>query len=377
MSLKKVVICSDSFKGTLSAIDACDAIESGMKMADSDIATVKLPMADGGEGTIEVLLKALGGERKTIQVTGPNFRRIYASYAILNNKTAVIEMAQASGLCLASQPRNPSKTTTYGTGELILDALNNGCRKFIVGIGGSATNDGGIGMASALGVSFFDKQGNQISLNGGGLKSLEKIDLSNIDTRLSECDIEVACDVDNPLYGLNGASYIYAAQKGADKSMIQELDDNLKSYADIIKRDLGIDVQEIKGAGAAGGLGAGLVAFANAKLKSGIEIILDATNIDNAIKDADLIITGEGRIDDQSLRGKVPIGILNRALKYNVPVIAIVGSIGDEIDSIYQAGIVSVFSINRQPLDFEVAKLHTKENLTRTAEALIRFSSIF
>lgn len=378
MRLNKIIIAPDSFKGTLSSIDACHIIEKGILSVNSNIETIKVPIADGGEGTVEFFLKILGGKKVTVPVIGPSFNTVNASYGILKDgETAVIEMAEASGLSLAKKNENPGNTTTFGTGELILDALNRGCTTLIIGIGGSATNDGGIGMAAALGVKFLDINNKPIPLNGMGLYLLHHIDLSGIDSRLQKCNIQVACDVDNPLYGKDGATYVFAPQKGANEKLVKILDQNLKNYADILNNQLGIDVQLIPGAGAAGGLGAGLAAFMNATLKSGIEIMLDTVNFDELAKDADLIITGEGQIDGQSLRGKVPIGIVKRVKKYNVPVIAVVGAIGDNVEDIYNAGIQSVFSINRKPLDFEIAKKHSKENLFRTIESILRFSNIF
>lgn len=378
MGLRKIVIAPDSFKGTVSAGEAANIIEKGIHYVSKDIETIKLPIADGGEGTVDFFLEAIGGEKVTITVTGPSFAKIEASYAILkDNKTAVIETAAAAGLCLMKGDRDPSKTTTYGLGELMLDALNRGCKKLIVGLGGSATNDGGIGMAAALGIKFLDKYNKPIALNGDGLALLHHIDLSELDKRLSSCILEVACDVDNPLYGENGAAYIFSPQKGADDKMVKLLDNNLQNYASVLHNTFAIDVQAIPGSGAAGGLGAGLIALTKATLKPGIEIMLDTVHFDEIIKDADMIITGEGKIDGQSLRGKVPIGIVRRAKKYNVPVVAIVGAIGDNVDQIYKAGIKAVFSINRQPMDFSRAKNYTNENLFRTIEAIIRFGTIF
>lgn len=296
---------------------------------------------------------------------------------VINGETAIIEMAEASGLSLAKKKEDPGNTTTLGTGELILDALNKGCTKLIIGIGGSATNDGGIGMTAALGGKFLDINNKPIPLNGMGLSSLHHIDLNGIDSRLQKCNIQVACDVDNPLYGKDGAAYVFAPQKGANSDLVRILDKNLRNYASILNNELGINVQLIPGAGAAGGLGAGLAAFFNATLKSGIEIMLDTVNFDELAKDADLIITGEGQIDGQSLRGKVPLGIVKRVKKYNIPVIAVVGAIGDNVEDIYDAGIQSIFSINTKPLDFEIAKKYSKENLFRTIESIIRFSDIF
>jgi glycerate kinase len=375
--LKKIVIVPDSFKGTMTSIEVSNIIENGIKHIRPEIETIKIPIADGGEGTVDAFLCALGGKKVMMRVKGPCFEEVDAFYGILpDGQTAVIEMAAASGLPLVGDKKDPCNTTTYGTGQLIRDALDKGCKKIIIGVGGSATNDGGIGMAAALGIKFLNKDNEQILLTGGGLSEFDHMDLAGKDSRLEECLIEVACDVDNPLYGKEGAAYVFAPQKGADEKMVELLDQNLKHYAGILSRDLGIQVQNIPGAGAAGGLGAGLLAFLNAKLLPGIQIILDTVGFDEMIKDADLIITGEGKIDGQSLRGKVPIGIAQRARKQKVPVMAIVGAIGNGIEEIYSNGIHAVFSINKEPLPFEIAKDYSKENLLYTTESLMRFATV-
>ncbi|NLC54025.1 MAG: glycerate kinase [Firmicutes bacterium] len=375
--MKKVVIAVDSFKGTMSSIEVCTFIETGFKSILPELETVKVPIADGGEGTVDAFLAALGGEKIKVRVKDPLFREIESFYGILpDQKTAVIEMAAASGRPLVEGEKNPCLTSTYGTGELIIDALNRGCNKLIIGIGGSATNDGGIGMAAALGVKFLDEAGNSISLNGEGLAQLRRIDTSEKDTRIDHCQVLVACDVDNPLYGENGAAYIFAPQKGADQAMVEDLDQNLQNYAAVLHKDLGLSVQEIPGTGAAGGLGAGLVAFTPAELKPGIEIILDAVEFSAVIADADMIITGEGKIDGQSLRGKVPIGIADRAKDSGVPVIAIVGDVGEGLEAIYQRGITAVFSTNRVAVPFTEARLRAKEDLVATSESIARLLKI-
>ncbi|GMQ64296.1 glycerate kinase family protein [Vallitalea maricola] len=374
--MKKIVIASDSFKGTMDSINVCNIVEKGIKNIRPEIKTITIPIADGGEGTVDAFLNAIGGIKVTKKVTGPLFDKIEATYGILDDGSAVIEMAQASGLPLVEGRENPLKTTTYGTGELIQDALEKGCNKIIIGIGGSATNDGGVGMAAALGVRFLQEDNSEIDLTGEGLGYLATIDTSNLNSKISDCQFIVACDVDNPLYGASGAAYVFAPQKGADAKMVKILDENLKHYAGIVNRDLGINLQKYKGSGAAGGLGAGLVAFVDAQLKSGINILLDAVDFDNLIVDADLIITGEGKIDGQSLRGKVPVGIADRAVKHHKPVIAIVGAIGDETDALYERGISSIFSINQRPEAFEVAKNYSEENLLKTTESIIRLVSV-
>ncbi|QZY54425.1 glycerate kinase family protein [Crassaminicella profunda] len=371
--MKKIVISPDSFKGTMDSIEVCNIIEKGIKNIIQNVKVIKIPIADGGEGTVDAFIHAVGGEKVKVKVKGPLWDEIEAFYGILSDgETAVIEMASASGLPLVEDRKNPMLTTTYGTGQLMMHALNQGCKKIIIGIGGSATNDGGIGMATALGAKFLDDMGNEIDLNGGGLKNLEKIDVSGITNKLQNCEVVAACDVDNPLFGLNGAAYVFSPQKGADEKMVKELDENLRNFAGILYRDLDIDVQNIQGSGAAGGLGAGLVAFAGAKLQSGIKIILDIVKFDEIILDADFVITGEGRIDGQSLRGKVPIGIAEKAVKYNVPVIAIVGAIGIDAEKVFEKGITSIFTTNLRPEPFEEAKKNCKENLLKTTEAIMR-----
>ncbi len=371
--IKKIVIAPDSFKGTMSSIEVCNIVENAVKSIFPDIKTVKIPIADGGEGTVDAFLSAIGGDRIHARVKGPLFGEVDAFYGILPDKTtAVIEMAAASGLPLAGDDKDPWLTTTYGTGELMKNALSRGCRKIIIGIGGSATNDGGVGMAAALGVRFLDASGKEIPLTGGGLEKLHHIDQTDRDQRLDECEILAACDVDNPLYGPSGAACIFGPQKGATPEMVAFLDNNLKHYANIVQQDLGLDVQAIPGAGAAGGLGAGLVAFAGAKLMPGIRIILDTVNFDHIIEDTDWIITGEGKIDGQSLRGKVPMGIAERALNKNVPVIAVVGDVGNDIEQVYSKGISAVFSINRTAIPFKEAKLRCKSDLYDTVTDIMR-----
>jgi glycerate 2-kinase len=372
--LKKIVVAPDSFKGTMNSIEVCNIVKQGIKNIQPDIEVVLIPIADGGEGTVDAYLTAAGGNKVYLQVKDPFFRDIHSFYGILpDGKTAVVEMASASGLPLVENEKNPRITTTYGTGQLILDALDRGCTKIIVGLGGSATNDGGIGMAAALGVRFHDKEGHEIPLTGEGLEQLVHIDISQIDNRLTKCEILVACDVNNPLYGENGAAYVFAPQKGADKITVKYLDENLRHYSEILLNELGKDVQSIPGSGAAGGLGAGLVAFADAKLVKGIDLLLDCVSFDKVISNADIIITGEGKIDGQSLGGKVPVGIAQRAKKQNKPVLAIVGDIGDDIDGIYETGISTVFSINRKAVPFETAKQSCRLDLLKTVESVMRF----
>ncbi|SHI83555.1 glycerate kinase [Lutispora thermophila] len=366
----KVVIAPDSFKGSLSSRQVCVAIGKGIKRADPSVEIVAIPMADGGEGTVDALMDSLGGHKVIAEVKDPLFRDIKAQYGLADkDETAVIEMAAASGLALLSDmERNPMKTTTYGTGQLIKDALDRGCRNFIIGIGGSATNDGGIGMAAALGAKFYDWDGNAIELNGGGLLKLDAIDLSQLDPRVAESRFRVFCDVDNILYGSTGAAYVYGRQKGADDAMIEKLDMALKRLSEIIERDLNKSVALVPGAGAAGGLGAGLLAFLDAKLEKGIDILMETIGFEERIKGANLIITGEGRMDHQTKYGKTISGIIEAAKKQGIPVVGICGSIGDGVEELYSEGLNSVFSIINRPMSLEESMVETSELLTSTAQ---------
>lgn len=353
----RIVIAPDSFKGSLSAKEVADNIEIGIRKVYSDIDILKVPMADGGEGTVESLVDATGGEIIRLEVTGPLGEKVESFYGIMGDKkTAVIEMAAASGLPLVpNDKRNPMITTTYGTGELIKSALDRGCRDFIIGIGGSATNDGGSGMLEALGMKFLDKNGKKLPWGGGALINLDKIDMSSLDERLKSSRFVVACDVDNPLCGTNGASYIYGPQKGATVEMVQKLDRALNHYGNMIKKYLGKDVMDIKGAGAAGGLGAGFMAFLNAQLKPGVDIVIEKTRLKEIVKDADLVITGEGKMDSQTIYGKTPFGVAKVAKGFGIPVIAIAGCISDDAHINHEQGIDAMFSIVNYPIELQDA----------------------
>jgi len=370
----KIVIAPDSFKGSLSAKEAADNIEIGIKRVLKDADIIKVPMADGGEGTVQSLIDSTGGEIIKLKVKGPLMRDVNAFYGILGDrKTAVIEMAAASGLTLIeANKRNPLKTTTYGTGELVLDAVKRGCRKIILGLGGSATNDGGTGFLAAMGVKFKDKNGNIISPVGGELDKLYDIDTSSIDSRLKKCEFIAACDVDNPLVGERGASYIFGPQKGADDEMVKLLDSNLNHYADVIESVLGIDIKDYPGAGAAGGLGAGILAFLKAELKRGIDIVIELSDLENKIQGADLIITGEGMTDYQTRFGKTPFGVCKLGNKYDIPVIAISGGLGKDYRSLYQLGFKSIFSISDKPMKLEESIKNSENLLQDAAERIIR-----
>lgn len=365
----KIVIAPDSFKESLSALEAAHAIEKGFKTVFPNVDYYKMPMADGGEGTVRSLVDATGGLIVEQVVTGPLGEPAQAFFGITGNgKTAVIEMAAASGLHLVpAEQRNPLLTSTRGTGELIRAALDKGVRHLIIGIGGSATNDGGAGMVQALGGRLLDSSGRELGPGGGTLSELHEIDLSGLDARLADIHIEVACDVDNPLTGPRGASAVFGPQKGATPDMVQLLDANLSHFADVAEQALGKTFRNMEGAGAAGGLGAGLIAFLNADLRRGIDIVLSASGFEKTVKDADLVITGEGRIDRQTIYGKTPIGVAKAAKKYGVPVIGIAGSLSDDSDVVYDHGIDALFSIVpgavSLPEAFEFAAL----NMERTA----------
>jgi glycerate 2-kinase len=343
----KIVIAPDSFKESLTALEAATAIEAGMKKILPEASFVKVPMADGGEGTVQSLVDATQGKIISKTVTGPLGEPVEGFFGLSGDeKTAIIEMAAASGLHLVPRDkRNPLVTTTSGTGELISAALDFGVEQIIIGIGGSATNDGGAGMARALGIKFLNVDGNEISDGGGSLGELASIDMTQADSRLAAVNIEVACDVDNPLTGLKGASHIFGPQKGATEEMIEVLDRNLQHYAEIIRKDLGRDIEHISGAGAAGGLGGGLLAFLSADLKRGVDIVLEATKLEKQLLNADFVITGEGKIDGQTIFGKTPIGVAKTAKRHGIPVIAIAGHVAQDSEIVHEHGIDVLFSV--------------------------------
>lgn len=370
----RVVIAPDSYKGSLSALEVGEAIREGILKLDPGIETILVPMADGGEGTVQSLIDASGGRIVEAKVHDPLFRKIESFYGIMGDgKTAVIEMAAASGLhLLKPEERNPIKTTSYGTGELIKDALDKGCTEIILGLGGSATNDGGTGMARALGVRFIDVKGNEINLGGGELSGIQTIDLSGIDQRIEFTKFIAACDVDNPLYGVKGASKVFGKQKGANISDMNSLDKGLAHFAQIVKSKLGVDKNDIPGAGAAGGLGYGVMVFLKAGLESGIDIVINATRLAEKMDGADLVITGEGRIDSQTAFGKTPYGISQLAKQKNIPVVAIAGSLGQDYRELYEKGFDGIFSIIDAPMSLNEAIESSKELLENTTEAIIR-----
>lgn len=378
--MKKIVVASDSFKGSLSSMEVADYAEMAIHKIFPDCEVVKIPVADGGEGTIDSLVSALKGVMVDCEVHDPLMNKIQAIYGILGDgQTAVIEMASASGLTLIpADKRNPMKTTTYGTGELIKDALQKGCRNFLIGIGGSATNDAGTGMLQALGFRFLDRSGNELGQGGQILQEISSIDHSFVIPELSEATFTIACDVNNPFSGEKGAAYIYARQKGADDEMIRQLDKGLKHFAEVILQSENKEIDPIPGAGAAGGLGGGFLAFLRATLKPGIEMVLDTLRFDDQISGADLIITGEGRLDRQTGMGKTPAGVLCAGENQDIPVIAIGGSV-EETELLNQLGFLVVLPI--QPGVVTLAQAMEKdfagENIQRTLEQQLRLIRYF
>ncbi len=362
----KILVAPNAFKEALSAKEAGEAIKGGLLRALPNSDIVVLPIADGGDGTIEVLVEATDGEFIEKEVTGPLGERVVAKFGILGDgETAVIEMARSSGLALVpKEKRNPAITTTYGVGELIRSALERGARRILVGIGGSATNDGGAGMAQALGAKLLDKDGNELPFGGLALKDLVSIDMSNFHPLARECEVIVMADVKNPLCGPEGASYVYGPQKGGTKELIEELDRALFNFAQVIKRDLGKDILNLPGAGAAGGLGGGLVAFLNARLRPGIDVVLEILNIEERLNGVDIVISGEGKIDGQTIFGKGPAGIAKKAKERAIPVILLGGAVDEDADILRREGLAdALFSITRGPITLEESIRQTREQL--------------
>ncbi|MFT8340964.1 MAG: glycerate kinase [Clostridium beijerinckii] len=373
-----IVLAPDSFKESMTAKEACEAMERGIKKANSNIKCLHVPMADGGEGTMQSLVDATNGEIYSLKVMGPLGNEVEAQYGILGDKEiGILEMASASGIHLVPpDQRNPLLTTTYGTGQLIKACLDKGVKKLLIGIGGSATNDGGAGVIQALGGKLLDDKGNELALGGGELGKLNSLDLKNFDPRLKDVLIEVACDVNNPLCGEKGASNVFGPQKGATQEMIAILDNNLRHYADVIKKELGKDVLDEPGAGAAGGLGAGLMAFLNGTLKKGIEMVIEYASLEEKVKEADMVWTGEGSIDFQTQYGKTPLGVATIAKKHNKPVIALAGRVGEDIEVLYESGIDSIFGITKGATSLEEALVKGQENIEKTAENIVRLMNL-
>ncbi len=373
----KIVIAPDSFKGSNTSIVVADLIEKGIRRVFAEAEIVKIPIADGGEGTVEAAVLGGEGDYRDITVTDPLGGRVKARYGVLKGNRAVIEMAAASGLPLVpDEKRNPLLTTTFGTGELIKSALDEGCREFLIGIGGSATSDAGMGMAQALGYSFKDSGGRELGFGGGELTKIAEIDATGADARLKDCRIAVACDVTNPLYGETGAAHIYGPQKGATPEMVAQLDRGLRHFADIVQNQMEKDISQVPGSGAAGGLGAGLMIFCGAELKSGIHAILDIVEFEKHLGTADLVITGEGKIDGQSTYGKVPVGVAQRVKSFDLPVLAIVGDIGDDAAKVYQYGIHGIMSTVNRAMSLEEAMAGAAACLVDAAERVMRIIRI-
>jgi glycerate 2-kinase len=374
----KFVLAPDSFKESMTAQEAADAMERGIKKVMPDAECIKVPMADGGEGTVQSLVDATGGELIGVEVTGPDGKKVKAMFGLLGDgKTAVIEMASASGIHLIKkEERNPLYTTTYGTGELIKAALDKGVDRIFIGIGGSATNDGGAGMIQALGARLLDQSGKELAFGGGALDKLSKIDLSALDERVKKVVIEVACDVTNPLTGEKGASHIFGPQKGATAETVKILDSNLVHYANIVKEQLGKDIASTPGAGAAGGLGFGLMAFLNAELKRGVELVIEYTGLEEKMKGADYVFTGEGSVDSQTVFGKTPYGVAKTAQKLDIPVIAFAGRIGEGVEVLYDHGINSIVGILPGAVPIETALKEGIKNLERASENIARIFNL-
>lgn len=377
----KVLIAMDSFKGSLSSKQGSEAIAAGIKEVYPSADTKMLPLADGGEGTVEALVEATKGTLFTVPVTGPLQEKIEATYGVLgDHRTVVIEVAAACGLPLIrEEQRNPLIATTFGVGELINDAIERGYRDFIIGLGGSATNDGGVGMLQALGFRFQDRHGKEIELGGQSLKDIRRIDAENVSPALREAQFNVACDVTNPLHGETGAAYIFGPQKGATPEIVEELDQGLRNFARIASEDLGKDIQNPPGAGAAGGLGAAFIGFLQGELKSGIELILESVKMEEQIKDVDIVVTGEGKLDGQTSMGKTASGVAQLAKKMGVPAIALAGSITEEAADLNEIGITSYFSILTKPMTLNEAidPDTARQNLQVTTAQLFRLIKAF
>lgn len=370
----KVVVAVDSFKGSMSSVEAGKAVAKGIQEAKPGTQVVIKPLADGGEGTTDALIEGLGAERIEVVVTGPYEQPVSAYYGYLKDtKTAVIEMAAAAGITI-SKEKNPMKATTYGVGEMIVDALNKGCREFIIGIGGSATNDGGVGMLRALGFEFLDQDGEDVGNGGQALGKITQIKTDNKNPLLAKAHFQVACDVTNPLCGKNGATYVFGPQKGVTDEQKEILDQAMRHYADITSQTLHCDYSDTEGTGAAGGMGFAFLSFLQAELTPGIDMILNAVGLEKELSDADYVVTGEGRLDFQTAMGKAPVGVAKRAKKYGVKVIAFAGSVTSQAKACNEAGIDAFFPIVRGITTLEEAMKteNAKENMTMTVEQVFR-----
>jgi len=371
--MKKIVLIPDSFKGTLSSTQICEIIQSKINEHFPECQVISIPVADGGEGSVDCFLTALGGEKINLTVKNPYFEDMDSFYGIIDNgNTAVIEMAACAGLPIVEDRKDPTKTTTYGVGQLILDAAGRGVKKIIVGLGGSSTNDCGCGAAAAIGVRFINNKGEKFIPTGGTTHEISSIDISGRAEVLNGIEIVTMCDIDNPMYGPTGASHVFGPQKGANPEMVLFLDEGIKNISEVIKKDLNKDLSMVPGSGAAGAMGAGMIAFFDSVLQMGIETVLDTVNFSDVIKSADMIFTGEGKIDFQSLRGKVVIGVAKRAKLQNVPVTVVAGGADKGIDEAYDLGVTSIFTINRLPEAFETSRYKSVENISFAVDNILR-----
>lgn len=376
MNLKQCIVISDSFKGTLSSLDICRIASESTARLLPNCQLTTLPVADGGEGTVDCFLHACGGTRRICTVADPYGQDMETYFAVLPDGTAIIEMASCAGLPLVKEPRNPARMTTFGVGQQIRFAVEDGAKRIILGLGGSATNDGGCGAAAAMGVRFFNRVGETFVPTGETLDQIENIDLTEAQRLLSGVRVTAMCDIDNPMHGPAGAAYVFAPQKGADAEMTAFLDQQLCALDQIIKKRLNLRISELPGSGAAGAFGAGCRAFFNGQLKSGIETVLDLVDFDGKLKTCDLVITGEGQLDSQSIHGKVISGVASRAKAAQVPVVALVGSIADESGAAYELGVSAIFSTNRRAEDFSISRLCAEENYRRCYEDILRLLRI-
>lgn len=369
-----IVLAPDSFKESMTAKEVCEAMERGIKKGNPNVTCIHVPMADGGEGTMQSLVDATDGTVHTVMVTGPLGNQVEASYGISGDgSTGVLEMASASGIHLVPPAqRNPLVTTTYGTGELIKACLDHGVSRLLIGIGGSATNDGGAGVVQALGGKLLDAEGKELAFGGGDLGRLASFDLTGFDPRLQNVEVEVACDVTNPFCGETGASHVFGPQKGATPEMIEQLDSNLRNYAGVMKQQLGKDIVDYPGAGAAGGLGGGLMVFLNGTLKKGIDMVVDYTGLEEKVRQADMVWTGEGGMDFQTQYGKTPLGVAMVAKKHGKPVVALAGRIGDGIEVLYDKGMDAIFGIMPGAATLSEALVNGQQNVERTSENIVR-----
>lgn len=372
--MRKVILIPDSFKGTMSSSEICQIMRSVILEHYPDCEVVSIPVADGGEGSVDAFLDAVGGKKVYKEVTGPYpGEKVQGYYGILPDNVAVIEMAAAAALPMVGERKNPAKTTTYGVGELMIDAARKGVRKIILGLGGSATNDAACGLASACGISFYNAKGEKFTPLGESMDEVVRIDTSTMDEDLKKIEIVTMCDIDNPFYGPEGAPAIYGPQKGADEEMVKVLDQKMRVLSEVMKRDCGVDVQSIPGSGAAGGMGGGMAAYFKSKLQMGIETVLETVHFDDLLEGTDFVYTGEGKIDGQSLRGKVVIGVARKAKAKGVKVIAIVGDIGDDIENAYKEGVTGIFSTNRVAVPYKEARPRAKSDLRLTVDNLLRY----